>query len=146
MSEMFRFVIRTLSPVHIGCDEVYDPLSFSLHEKEQEISTFSPFELVLSLDPGRLEEFKGLCQKGTVASLLEIYKFMGRQKPEGRRIKVAPGFVEHYRKTLSIPTNNEKMIRQELNRFTIWRTAFLPEDGRPYIPGSLSRARSVPLI
>ncbi len=136
MSETFRFVIETLCPIHIGCDEVYDPLSFCFLEEEQEISTFSSFELVRWLPAEELEQFKALCQEGTVSSLLKIYKFMGRLKVPGRKVKVASGFAGHYKKTLSISPKDEKKVQQELNRFTIWRTAFLAEDQRPYIPGS----------
>ena len=136
MSEIYRFVIRTIAPIHIGCDEVYDPLSFAVHEEEQKISVFSPFELVQSLSTQRLEEFSALCQSGTISSILKIYKFMAQVRPQGRKIEVTHGFVKHYRKTLSIPEDNPEKVKAELNRFIIWRTAFLAEDERPYIPGS----------
>ena len=136
MVNTFRFVIHTVSPIHIGCDEVYEPLGFRLDEANREIVAFSPTDLVAMLPTHKLNQFSAICEKGTVASLLEIYKFMGNVEMEGRRIKVSPGFAEHYSKTLSIPLNDERKIQRELNQFTIWRTAFLTEDQRPYIPGS----------
>ena len=136
MGNTFRFVIRTVSPLHIGCDEVYEPLGFRVDKRNREIIAFSPIDLVATLPPKKLDQFSAICEKGTVSSLLEIYKFMGNVEMEGRRIKVSTGFVEHYSKTLSIPLNDERKIQRELNQFTIWRTAFLTEDQRPYIPGS----------
>ena len=136
MSETFRFVIQTICPVHIGCDEVYDPLSFYVDGSKQEVVCFSPLDLIRYLSEEKLKALSRICQKGTMASLLEVYKFMSHVTAEGRRIKASPGFVEHYNETLRIPADKDKKIRQGLNQFIIWRTAFLVEDDRPYIPGS----------
>jgi CRISPR-associated protein Csm5 len=51
-------------------------------------------------------------------------------------VEVCNGFPEHYRQTLSIPIADESRLQQELNRFSIARTAFNSEDQRPYVPGS----------
>ena len=50
-------------------------------------------------------------------------------------MKICEGFISHYRQNIAMkPT--DKNVQQELNRFSISRTAFNGHDNRPYIPGS----------
>jgi len=128
--------IKTVSPLHLGCDEVYEPLNFVVDEEHCRLMVFELGVFWHHLSAPERQRFTALCQKGTISSILEIYKFMRGRQMSGKAVKVCPGLVEHYRQTLSLPLGNEKKIKQELNNFTIARTAFLPHDGRPYIPGS----------
>jgi CRISPR-associated protein Csm5 len=54
----------------------------------------------------------------------------------GKRVGVCGGFLDHYEKTLGIPEGNQGRIQNELNRFVIGRTAYVPTTDRAYIPGS----------
>lgn len=82
------------------------------------------------------EHLSDICRKGTIASLLELSKFMHGKKVEGYRTKLCQGFVEHHKQNIAMRTNNERQIQQELNKFTIFRTAFHEHINTPYIPGS----------
>ena len=42
MKETIRFRIQPLAPIHLGCDEVYEPFSFVLDEKRRELVVFDP--------------------------------------------------------------------------------------------------------
>ncbi len=128
--------IKILSPVHLGCDEVYDPLSFSVDTANNRLVVFDTAEFLFQLDRDKLANFSAICRKGTLASILEIYKFFARERPKGRDLAVTNGFVRHYEKTLNLPLHDTRKLQQELNRFTIYRTAFLPVTDRAYIPGS----------
>ena len=134
--QILRCYIKIDSPVHIGCDEVYEPTGFMLNESEQKLTVFDPFEFISSLEDADKQRFSEICLKGTPSSILEIYKFMQNRSVEGRAVNVCNDFVDHYRRTLSIPINNEKKVNQELNQFQIPRTAYRGIDQRPYIPGS----------
>lgn len=134
--ERFDCFLRVISPVHIGCEEVYEPMSFVMDEMAQKIIAFDPISFFKSLNQRDKQRFSEICMKGTISSLLEMYKFLRGRKVQGRSIKVCKGLVEHYKKTLSIPIKNTKRIQQELNRFEIKRTSFLTNDEKPYIPGS----------
>ncbi|MDD3582063.1 MAG: type III-A CRISPR-associated RAMP protein Csm5 [Desulfobacca sp.] len=128
--------LKTIAPIHLGCDEVYEPLNFVVDEEHCRLMVFEPWVFFCHMSAPEQQRFTALCQKGTISSILEIYKFMrGRQVP-GKAVAVCPGLVEHYRQTLKLPLGQEKKIKQELNNFTIARTAFLAYDERPYIPGS----------
>lgn len=128
--------LKALSPVHVGCDEVYEPTAFVLDEKGQQLVLFDPMEFVAGLDDADRRKFSEICSQGTVSSILDIYKFMRNRPADGRTVSVCADFIDHYRKTLSIPSGDSRKVQQELNSFSIPRTAFLAGDHRPYIPGS----------
>jgi len=136
MSNYNRFYIRILSPVHIGCDEVYEPMGFVVDESASELVSFDPFNFFKNLPTLEKSRFAEICRKGTITSLLELNKFMRGKKAEGYRILLCHGFLEHYRQNISMNPGNEFKIQQELNRFNILRTTFLERSNWPYIPGS----------
>jgi len=136
MKESFTCFLKTLSPVHVGCDEVYEPTGFVMDEKAGQMVVFDPLSFISQMTDDDKLRFSEICSKGTISSILEIYKFLQGRTAEGRHINVCQGFVEHYHETLDIPVQDKKKVQQELNRFTIERTAFYPGDRRPYIPGS----------
>lgn len=131
------FRITTVSPLHVGCDEVYEPTSFVIDSKEKELVSFETAAFLELLDSDALEKFSTICKKGTIVSLLELLKFMRSQAElaDGRRIRIPDEFIRHYESTLDLP-QNEKAVERELNSFQIKRTAFDFLTGTPYIPGS----------
>jgi len=136
MKESFTCFLKTFSPIHVGCDEVYEPTGFVMDEKAGQMVVFDPLSFISQMTDDDKLRFSEICSKGTISSILEIYKFLQGRTAEGRHIDICQGFVEHYHETLDIPVQDKKKVQQELNRFTIERTAFYPGDHRPYIPGS----------
>jgi CRISPR-associated protein Csm5 len=141
MKKPIRFCLRTITPIHIGCDEVYKPMAFVINENERKLISFDPFAFLKTLSDHDKITFAEICKKGTAVSILEIYAFMSKQRSNvvGDAVDVCPGLVEHYQKTLKISPRDVRTIQQELNRFMISRTAFTPNDNRPYIPGSSTK-------
>lgn len=136
MKEPIKLCLRVLSPLHVGCDEVYEPTSFLVDERTRRLTVFDPLEFVNTLTVKEKVSFLQICRKGTIPSILELYVFMRRKQCHGKEVEVCPGFIEQYQKTLSIPLNDSRRIQQELSNFVISRTAFNSSDARPYIPGS----------
>lgn len=136
MNEWNRFCLRTLSPLHVGCDEVYEPMAFVVDEEAGFLTGFDAFDFIRSLDGKDRNAFLEICRKGTIASILEVYKFMCGRRCAGSSVPVCGGFIEQYRRTLDLPVHDSRRIQQELGNFVIARTAFNPTDNRPYIPGS----------
>lgn len=136
-SETVCFSLRTVTPVHIGCDEVYEPTSFVIDAEKKELVSFATADFLERLDSDALAKFSEICKKGTIVSLLELFKFMRSQANlvDGQRVAIPPALVEHYESTLKLPLN-ENRVKQELNSFQIKRTAFDPLSGTAYIPGS----------
>jgi CRISPR-associated protein Csm5 len=111
-------------------------MGFVVDEKANQLIAFNPLDFVKTLSVGDKQAFLEICRKGTISSILEVYLFMRRKRCNGKVMEVCPGFIENYRKTLSIPLHDSRRIQQELSTFAIARTAFNPSDERPYIPGS----------
>ncbi|MBF0398567.1 MAG: type III-A CRISPR-associated RAMP protein Csm5, partial [Desulfobacterales bacterium] len=131
--KIFKCILKVLTPIHIGCDEVYEPMGFVVDEKEHNLIVFDPLDFVVQMDTEDKKKYSEICSKGSIDSILEMYKFLRGKKVSGRNIKLCSGFIKHYEKNLNIEIRN---IKQELNSFKIERTSFLSNDERPYIPGS----------
>jgi CRISPR-associated protein Csm5 len=136
MAQYFKCYLQTLAPLHLGCDEVYEPMSFVLDEASQQMTIYDPWSFFQQMSDMDKTKFIAICRQGTIESILQVYKFLKGRRAQGRLVSVCPGLVKHYQKTLALPTGDRRRLQQELNRFTIARTAFRPEDNRPYIPGS----------
>lgn len=136
MDKTIDMYLHVVSPVHIGCDEVYEPTAFLVNEQKKKLIAFDSMDFIKSLSLKEREEFNDLCMQGTVASLIGIYRFVAGKSIDGKEVDVTADFITHYRDVKSLPSRDEKRINQELNRFAISRTAFNPLTSMPYIPGS----------
>ncbi|NOY64105.1 MAG: type III-A CRISPR-associated RAMP protein Csm5 [Nitrospirae bacterium] len=130
--------LHILSPVHIGCGEVYEPTSFVIDPDRNVLVPFDPVEFVKALDNNDKIELTNIASKGTIPSIIELYRFISnkRHKVRGREIEVAKDISERYREVKALRTTDPAKIKQELNRFEINRTAYNSYDKRPYIPGT----------
>lgn len=133
MNKSLKIRLHVLSPIHIGCDDVYEPTSFIIDEKKQRLIEFDPIEFVRSLNGKQREEFIRICSR---ESLLAVIKFIkNNYKPQigGREVEISQGLLEHYKKVLNLPSFDKKTV---INQFTINKTAYNPQNNMPYIPGS----------
>lgn len=133
MKQIFKCFIKTLAPLHIGCDEVYEPIGFVVDENRNELTAFDPISFISQMNENDKKRFSEICSKGSIESILEIYKFLRRRSAVGKSVQLCAGFIRHYNDTLS---TDKKEIKDKLNKFVISRTSFLSADDRPYIPGS----------
>lgn len=134
--QTLRCRIRILSPVHLGCDEAYEPTGFVVDNTKDELVVFDPTAFISGLSDEDKKRLSEICSQGTVGSILAVYKFLQRREAEGKRVNLCNGFLEHYDQVLGLSSNDEFSIKKSLNKFIIERTAFNPYDQRPYIPGS----------
>ncbi|MDP2643531.1 MAG: type III-A CRISPR-associated RAMP protein Csm5 [Desulfobacterales bacterium] len=133
--DTFHCMLKVVAPLHLGCDEVYEPMGFVVDEENNQLRVFDPIDFISGLSDEDRSRFSGICKTGNVDSILEIFKFLNGRKVQGRPIDLCGSFVAHYKKILGIRAN-EREILTNLNQFQISRTAFKPSDDRPYIPGS----------
>lgn len=131
--QRIKCVLRTISPIHVGCDEVYEPAGFVVDEKNNRLIIFDTLAFIARMSRDDKEKFSAICRKGSVESILEIYKFLRNRPSQGRFVNICSGFHDHYERVLNTPSAR---IKNELNNFQIERTSFCASDDRPYIPGS----------
>ena len=136
MEKPLKIRLHVLSPIHIGCDEVYEPTSFLIDETRNILTEFDPIDFIKKLSKQEKERFTSLCMQGNISSIIGIYKFIAGKSIDGREIEIAKELSQHYKRVRNFPVNDEKKIKQELNRFSIDRTAYSPYTSLPYIPGS----------
>ena len=62
--QVYRCFIKTLSPVHIGCDEVYEPTGFTVDEGAYQLVVFNPLGFVMGIEEDERQNFLKFVQKG----------------------------------------------------------------------------------
>ncbi len=128
MENLLYIKLHIMSPVHIGCDDVYEPTGFKFDANSKKLIAFDPLVFIESLSDSDRDKFASICMKGTIESIIELYRFISSKTISGREVDVSDDMISHYKKVKNISGNR---IQQELNKFTISRTAYTP-----YIPGS----------
>lgn len=136
MEKPLKVRLHIMSPVHIGCDDVYEPTSFVIDERKNKLIEFDPMDFLKTLPPQDKQKFTDICMQGNISSLISIYKFISGKQIKGREVEIASGLLSHYKTVRDMPATDERKIRQELNQFAISRTAYNPYNNLPYIPGS----------
>ncbi|MCX8023443.1 MAG: type III-A CRISPR-associated RAMP protein Csm5 [Syntrophorhabdaceae bacterium] len=133
MEKPIKIRLHVLSPIHIGCDDVYEPVSFILDERRKKLLEFDPLEFIKNLEPKKRDEFSRLCMGD---DLLNIFKFVKNNFNENinhKEVDIATGLLEHYKKVLSMSTYDKNRV---INQFTINKTAYNPQTDQVFIPGS----------
>lgn len=137
MEKPVKIRLHVLSPIHIGCDDVYEPTSFVIDKKRKKLIEFDRMEFVKKLGTGSKRKLSEIADMGTLSSIVEMYRFVFNNSGEiqGREVDISADIGEKYIAVKDMPLNEHK-IKQELNNFLLLRTAYLPHDSAPYIPGS----------
>lgn len=157
--ETYRLRLTTLSPIHIGCGEVYEPFHYIVKEKKT-TTFFDPNtgdRKNISEDPRLVHIFQSesllkeskesvsqvvnqMFQKGNgIAASFEIQKILKAKyiekngKVDKQEITVDETFVQHYEESRK---KIESGDLREFNNFQINRTSFQSLSKLPYIPGS----------
>ncbi len=138
MGRPVRIRLHVVTPLHIGCGEVYEPTSFVIDQKAKKLIAFDPLDFIKKLSSDERTRLADICTHGDMASIIWVYKFISSfaHRIEGRTVDITQDFIEHYNKVKSMPLHDRKRIKNALANFQIQRTAFNPFSGEPYIPGT----------
>jgi len=133
MEKPIKIRLHVLSPIHIGCDDVYEPTSFVIDEQKKKLIEFDPLEFVKSLKPQESDEFSRTASGDNILAIFKAIKRLYKPTIKGREVEITDYLVSHYKKILGMGTFDKKAV---INQFTINKTAFNPQDNTPYIPGT----------
>lgn len=125
--------LHVLSPIHIGCDDIYEPTSFVIDEKRKKLIEFDPIDFIKSLKPQEAAEFTKIASGDNLLAIFKAIKRFYKPEIKGREIEITDFLVDHYKKILSMGTFDKKAV---INQFTISKTAYNQHNNMPYIPGS----------
>ncbi|MBK7562908.1 MAG: type III-A CRISPR-associated RAMP protein Csm5 [Propionivibrio sp.] len=129
--------ISTLSPIHIGCDEVYEPSNFVIHDGL--LHALDPADLADSLNASERKQLATLAdQREPIGAIQRFFRdhaerFAGLSR---HQVAVAPDIVNEYERNAGKPTQRGPAGEATYNVFPIARTAYRPFDSTPYLPGS----------
>jgi len=129
--------ISILSPVHIGCDEVYEPSNFVIHDSL--LHSLDPADLAGALSDKERKQLATLVDgREPIGALQRFFRdnaerFAGLAR---HQVAVAGDIVREYEKSAGKPTQRGPTGEATYNVFPIARTAYRPFDNTPYLPGS----------
>jgi len=135
--ETYELAISTLSPVHIGCGEDYEPTNYVIDGET--LYAFDPATLLSRLDQRQRDELaRALDDRNPV---LAAQRFFYRHKAQAieialYRTPVVPAAAKFYVSRIGQVANREQNGRQVINKLEIARHAFDPVSGLPILPGS----------
>jgi len=142
MWEKYRIILKTLTPIHIGCGEAFQPLEFYVvKEKLYELDTDRFLE---NLSSEELKEYFKIFEKKDIGIVIELFSFTQKtfsnllnrlankdKKEILKLIKSQIKIPKYFKKDFEDVINNKVRI----NKFSIEKT-FKNIKGKPYIPGS----------
>ena len=129
--------ISTLSPIHIGCDEVYEPSNFVVHDGL--LHALDPADLAESLNDKERKQLATLAdQREPIGAIQRFFRdhaerFAGLAR---HQVALAEAIVGEYQRTAGNATQRGLAGDATYNSLTIARTAYRPIDNTPYLPGS----------
>ena len=140
MKKVYHCTLHTLSPVHIGCGQEYDPMNSRIDPVAQKLISYNPLDLVNSLDDKSRGTFKELCLRTGRPDviLMELYRFAAARDVAGRQIPIPANLAKRYSELVLQYKERSygNKPSEDFNRFRIERQAFSSLDNAAYIPGS----------
>lgn len=132
-----ELVISTLSPVHIGCGEDYEPTNYVI--EGDQLHAFDPAQLLAELDSG--ERDKLLRALGDRQPVLAVQRFFYRHRERALKIAryrtpIVKAAADFYQQRIGKVAQQEAGHRQVINKLEIARTAFDANSQLPVLPGS----------
>jgi CRISPR-associated protein Csm5 len=129
--------ISTLSPVHIGCDEVYEPSNFVIHDGL--LHALDVADLAQELTDAECRQLATLSDgREPIGALQRFFRDRAERFSALARhqVEVAPDIVVNYEQNAGKPAQRGSNGEAVYNVFPISRTSYRPLDNTPYLPGS----------
>ena len=133
MEKPLKIRLYVLSPIHIGCDDIYEPTSFIIDENRKKLIEFDPIAFIRNLNSEQSKRFSSLCAGDDLLSIFKFIKNTYNKANPLKEVDVSTGLVEHYKKVLAMSSYNKNTI---INQFTLNKTSYNPQTNEVYIPGT----------
>lgn len=131
MTKYFRIKLTTLTTVHIGSGDSYDPTQFFIDEKGV-LNHFNTSVFLESLDQKDLELFSKTCLDMNYVGMFRFFREKFNNSIECRHVKVAKDIAQTYEDVLKSGSRGNQII----NQLELKRTCFNEFKKTAYIPGS----------
>ena len=127
-----HLAISTLSPIHVGCDEVYEPSGFVIDAGL--LHVLDPADLSLALSDNERRQLATLAdQREPIGALQRFFRDSAARFAEFARSQVAvtEAIAREYADKAGRPMQRGRDGEPTYNVFPIARTAYRPFDGTP---------------
>lgn len=129
--------ITTLSPLHIGCDEVFEPSNFVIADGM--LHVLDPADIVAALEKDEMQKLLRLADEREPIGMIQQFFKTRRGKLaqfSSQTVDVAPDIAQEYETKTGQVQQRGADGRAIYNLFPMARTATNSLDGIPYLPGS----------
>lgn len=132
-----KISISTLSPVHIGCDEVFEPSNFVIHNELLHALDVTALAAELN-ESERTQLLKLTDARDPIPGLQRFFKTNAQRFSEisSHQVAVASGIAQDYEDKMGRNVQQGTGASPTYSMFPIARTAFSPINNAPYLPGS----------
>ncbi len=138
--QKINFKLYIMSPVHIGCDESYEPSSFKIDKEKMKLIEFDRYKFYENLSLNEKKFFLNICQRADLRAIIDIINFIANIKIDNNFIlkeaDITSGILSNYQRIRELSQLDESQIKKQINKLEIKKTAFNPFDNKAYIPGS----------
>ena len=129
--------ISTLSPVHIGCGDVYEPSGFVIHDGL--LHAFDAADLADALSEKEHRQLARLAEQAEPIGAIQRFfreSAAGLAQLARHQVDIVPALAREYADKIGQPTHRDPNGEATYNNFQLARTAYRPLDNAPYLPGS----------
>jgi CRISPR-associated protein Csm5 len=138
----YKLKLTTLSPVHIGTGEDYEPTNFVIDDGY--LYEFDEIAFYQKLSPNMKDKFNQIVSSNTQDSLFQIHSLVKNnlniaKEVSHLKVPVSKGIEKDYENKIGRLVQNEGRrgnTKSVFNRFQIARTSRLVNSAKAYIPGS----------
>jgi CRISPR-associated protein Csm5 len=132
--------ISTLAPVHIGCDETYDPSNYIIDDDT--LYEFDTHSAISALNPAQRRQLNSLVSGKADETMIKGLQGFFYQHREAllalstHFLPVASGIASMYKARIGKAAQLESGGKQVINKLEIERTFYNPVSREPILPGS----------
>lgn len=131
MIKNYEIRLTTLTPVHIGSGQSFDPTQFFI-DQERNLNCFNTSDFLEKLDQRQLDEFSKICLDMNYVGMFRYFRENLGSTVKCRKVRVAKDIAAEYERVLSMGSRGN----QVLNQLELKRTVFNDFKETAYIPGS----------
>lgn len=136
----YALSITPLSPLHIGCNETYEPTNYVIENNT--LYEFSPFDALQALDEDERKKLQAIVERKPNEEMLKRVQqyFYDRRHAllafSSHYLPVAEGVADLYNNRVGKTAQQESHHKGVINKLEIERTAYNSLNRKAFLPGS----------
>jgi len=88
MNKLINIRLHAISPIHIGCDDVYEPTSFIIDDKKKKLVEFDQIEFISALNSKEMEEFNKISAGDNLLAIFKLIKRLYKPTVKVKKLRL----------------------------------------------------------